>query len=170
MRRAVHVAQEVGQPGHWVLVGGCPPESAAPYELVHTTHVEAAGALTARLAKGPRTSGIPIAAGTHRVAYRGRCVPDRAQRYSALSTSVVTTRNKQPRPRIRGKSSMNGNRPNQRPRAAPGPPQHPTPPGMTPGNSQDRPGPGSVIAKGGRSVCQSPGPRAPWRRPGRRNR
>ena len=42
-------------------------------------------------------------------------------------------------PRIREKTSMNGNRPNHRPRAAPGPPQHPTPPGMTPGDSQDRP-------------------------------
>ena len=43
------------------------------------------------------------------------------------------------RPRIREKSSLNGNRPNHRPRAAPGPPQHPTPPGMTPGDSQGRP-------------------------------
>ena len=42
-------------------------------------------------------------------------------------------------PRCREKTSMNGNRPNHRPRAAPGPSEHLTPPGMTPGDSQDRP-------------------------------
>ena len=41
-------------------------------------------------------------------------------------------------PEQRSKAATRFALPNHRPRAAPGPPQHPTPPGMTPGDSQGR--------------------------------